>query len=559
MPATPGLEPLALLVVAAAVLGILFQKLKQPTIIAYIVTGLLLGPVGLGMVSKTGIIDTLAELGLVFLLFLIGLEIKLDEIKQILKPVTVIAVFQMALTAIVGYFLAQFLGFNYIESLVVAAASMFSSTAVVVKLLADRDEISTLPGKIDVGILLIQDLAVVLILTVLGTGAGTPLGIAVSVAEIAIIAGLIGSLSYISSLYVLPRIFRKISENRHAFFVHGIAWAFVLITVAAEFGVSREIGAFIAGLSLAQIPYSRELQERVRPLTDFLMAVFFINIGLSLTQGSLGIYWKEALLASAILMVSKFGIIMLLVDRAKFTPETSFKASLNMSQISEFSLILGGLTVTKGLVGPELLGFLSIVAITTMGASSYLVTFNRQIVDRVEHILERLESEEKEDFETREIRDHAVVIGYDRLSKKALPALKEHFQDVIVIDRNPMNTSELAESDYEYIYGDFKHSEIRNTSRVKDADFILCLAPDPWVNRKAAEDAPPDATLFLKAGNMEEAAELYDMGANYVIVKNIIAGEKMSQYLQLYLEDRDLFKEEVKDELESIHWGGNRG
>ncbi len=556
MAGTLALEPFALLVVVAALLGIVFRKLKQPTLVAYIVTGLVLGPVGLAVVSKTGIIETLSELGLVFLLFLIGLEIQIDEIKQILKPVTVIAVLQMSLTAFVGYFLAQFLGFGLMESLIIAAASMFSSTAVVVKLLADRDEISTLPGKIDIGILLLQDLAVVIILTVLGTNAATPLEIGFNIVEIAAVVGAIGSLSYLSSLYLLPRIFRKISENQHAFFVHGIAWAFVLITAASQFGVSQEIGAFIAGLSLAQIPYSQELQERVRPLTDFLMAVFFINIGLSLSPGSLGIYWQEALIASGVLVVSKFGIIMALVDRAKFTPETSLRASLNMSQISEFSLILGGVAVAEGLVGPEILGFLSIVVITTMGASSYLITFNSQIVDKVEHLLRILESDEKEDVEIRDLENHAVVIGYDRLSRKTLPVLKEYFDDVIVIDRDPRNTSDLAASKYEYIYGDFRHSEIRKASGIKEADLVICLAPDKWVNRKAAEDSG-DATLFLKARNMEEAAELYDLGAHYVIVKNIIAGEKMSEYLQLYAEDPELFREEISRDLESIHWGGN--
>ncbi|MFB6208373.1 MAG: cation:proton antiporter [Candidatus Nanohaloarchaea archaeon] len=558
MAAISGTETFVTAIILAAVLGIAARKTEQPTITAYILTGMVLGPVGFALVQNTAATDVLSELGLAFLLFLIGLEMKLDEIREIFRPVLVIAVGQMALVAGVAYFTAQFLGFSFIESVFIAGASMYSSTAVVVKLLADKDEISTLPGKMDVGMLLVEDLVVVVLMAILATGATTLPGIAVGVLEVAAIVTGIGAVSYLSSRYFLPRLFREISNNEHAFFVHGVAWAFLLISAAGKLGISMEIGAFIAGISLAQIPYSHELQERVRPLTDFLMAVFFINIGLEITGSAFSSYWLEAVIASAVLMTAKFVIIFFLVDRAKFTPETSFKASINKSQISEFALIFGAVGVSMGFISQDILGFLSLVAIITMGGSSYLITYSEQIYQRAKPLLARIDSEEKKDVDVKLLENHAVIAGYDEMARRSLSILEEEYDQIMVVDNDPGNTKKMSESSYEYIYGDFRHGEIRKAANLKKADFILCVSSNHEVNLHVLEDAPRDTTVFARAESMARAAELYDMGAHYVIQKNVLTGDKMSEYVKLYLKDRDLFLEEVTQDIERIEWGGNR-
>ncbi|MFB6204050.1 MAG: cation:proton antiporter [Candidatus Nanohaloarchaea archaeon] len=557
MAAVSGAETFVVAIIVAAVLGIVARKTRQPTLTAYIVTGMVLGPVGLAIVQKTPSTELLSELGLAFLLFLIGLEMKLDEIREIFRPVALIAAGQMALVAAVAYFTAQFLGFSLIESLFIAGASMYSSTAVVVKLLADKDEISTLPGKMDVGILLVEDLVVVVLMAILATGATTLSGIAIGLLEVAAVVTVIGGLSYLSSRYFLPRLFREISSNEHAFFVHGVAWAFLLISAAGKLGISMEIGAFIAGISLAQIPYSHELQERVRPLTDFLMAVFFINIGLSITGSAFSSYWVEAVIASIVFMAAKIGILFFLVDQAKFTPETSLKASLNKSQISEFALIFGAVGVSSGFISQEVLGFLSLVAIITMGGSSYLITYNEEIYRRLKPLLARIDSEEKSDVDVRHLEDHVVVAGYDEMARRSLSILEEEYDQIVVVDNDPSNTQKLSGSSYEYVYGDFRHGEIRKAANLKKADFVLCVASDHEVNLHILEDAPRDTTVFARAESMAQAAELYDMGAHYVIQKNVLTGDKMSEYVKLYLEDRDLFLEEVERDVERIEWGGN--
>ncbi len=546
---------LGLIAIVAAVLGIIARKTKQPTVIAYIATGLLLGGAGLGLVENTSFINLMSELGLGFLLFFIGLEIKIDEIRQILKPVTIIAMVQMALVGLVAYTVAMLLNFQMVPSLIIAAASMYGSTAVVVKLLADLDQETTLPGKLDVGMLLIEDIVVVILLALLGTSGGSLTEFAFSITQIIFFIILIGLLTYIASEYFLPRLFQSIKDSQHTFFVYGLGWFFFMITLAEQVGMSMEIGAFFAGISLGQVPYSSELRERVRPLTDFFMAVFFVSLGIGLTLETLGFYWREALIASGVLMVAKFVIIFMVTNSQNFTPETSFKAAINKTQISEFALILGALAVSEGFINQNVLGFLSITAMVTMGISSYLITFNEAIYRKVEHLLEVFEDEDDEDVEIQELENHAIVIGYNELAKRALKLLNENYDQVVIVDNDADDTQNLASSEYEYIYGDFKHGEIRSSSGITRADFILSVVQDHEVNKRILSDAAEDATKFIQTDSMEKAAELYEMDAHYVILENILTGDKMNEYMELYLEDKELFLEEVKAEKERIKWG----
>lgn len=552
----PGFNAFAVLVLTATVLSYIAKKTGQPTVIAYIASGLLLGQVGFNLLTETEMTSIFSELGLVFLLFFIGLEIDIGKVREVLKPSAIIGILQMGMTALLGFSLAGILGFNMVESLFIGAAAMFSSTALVVKLLTDKDEATSLPGRINIGVLLVQDIAVVMILALLTVNFSNASTAILRIGEIMVLIGVTAAFSIASSRYMLPRIFRRVSENQHAFFIYGLAWAFLFISGAEHFNLSLEIGAFFAGLSLAQLPYSSELQERVRPLTDLFIAIFFVNFGLQIVPGQLSAYFFEAVIAAGVLMLGKMFILFGIIDRLKFTPETSFKASINMTQISEFSLILGALAVSENLIGAEILGFLSLVAIITMGASSYLINFNNRIYTSLEHILSRYEGEEKTDVEVSSFEDHAIIVGYNRIVERVLPVLEQQYSQIIIVDRNPRNVNKLSRLDHEYIYGDFKHGEMRKASAVKKADFILSVARDQSANHQILRDKKRETTVFLEADGFKEAGELYERGADYVIIENVVTAEKMADYLELYIDDPELFREEVEDDLETIYWGG---
>jgi len=550
----------ALLIVTATILSFLARKNNQPTIIAYIFTGLLLGPVMLNLVTESGLVALMSELGLGFLLFLLGIEMNIEDIREILRPVTNIAILQTVLQTAVAFIIPFVLGFSFIETVIIALCTVFGATPVIVKLLTDKDEIATLPGKIDVGVLILQDIYLVIILALFSAESLTnPVEIGLTLSKILGLMAAVAVLSLLSSRYILPVLFSRVAESRHAFFIHGIAWAFLFISLTMELNLSVEVGAFLAGLGLGQIPYRDELKERIRPLTDFFMVVFFSSIGLSLTSQNLLVYWKEAVIASIVLMIGNFLIMFYLIDRENFTPETSFLGSINMTQVSEFSLVVGALAISQGYVGGDILGYLSLMALITMSTSSHLINYNREIYEQIEPYLERFNSEDKEDIELRKFKDHAVIVGYNNTIERILPVLKQEYGDIIIVDRNSDNTERLSRKDVEYIYGDFKHGEIRKSCNLKNAGFVLSISPDLNVQHQIIEDTSEASVRFLEAENFEEAAELYERGTEYVIIENMLTADKVADYLELYIQDPQIFKEEVQDDIESIHWGGRNG
>jgi Kef-type K+ transport system membrane component KefB len=546
-----GFESVALLIGAATFLGILSQKTGQPKIIAYIIAGISLGPVGLDLVKQGEMISLFSELGLVFLLFLIGLEIDIEEIQEVLKSTVGIAVIQMALTFAAGTLTAILVGFTGTTAYTIGAAVMFSSTALVVKVLTERDEETTLPGRLDVGVLLVQDVAVVVILAFFTVNFSTPAQAALKLAEIFLMISVVAAISFGSSKYFFSKILKSMSGNRLAFFTHGIAWAFLFISLADYLNLSLEIGAFIAGIGLAQIPYSRELQEDIRPLTDLFMAIFFMNFGISISGSSLQQYFIPAIMASILLIVFKFLIFFLTIDRFKFTPKTSFTASVNMTQVSEFGLILTSLAITEGFIQSEVSGFISLVAILTMGTSAYLIRFRDRLEEQFKPLLDLFESEEKTDLEVEKLEDHAVIIGYDEMAERTCSKLAEEY-DIMVIDQESDKTEKLAESDYTYVYGDFKHGEIRQGANLEEAEFILSFSEQKQVNNVLLEERKEETVVFVKASNFEDASEFYDLGADYVMIENILAGNRISEYIEIYLEDKEVFNKEINSELQHI-------
>ncbi len=546
-----------LIIATATLLGILAKKTKQPTIVAYILTGLILGPVVLGIVEESELTYLISELGLGFLLFLLGIEMNLKEIKEILRPVTNIAILQTILQTSLAFLIPLALGFTMMQTIVIALCTVFGATPVIVKLLTDKDEITSLPGKIDVGVLILQDIYLVIILALFAADTLAEPEIAtigITLGKIFLLMGLIAALSLLSSKYFLPKLFQISASNKHTFFIHGITWAFLFISLALVLDLSVEVGAFLAGLGLGQISYREELKERVRPITDFFMVIFFSSIALTITRDNLLAYWKEAIIASVLLMIGNFIIMFYLIDRENFTPETSFLGSLNMTQVSEFSIVVGALAVQQNYVGNDILGYLSLMALLTMSSSSYLIQYNQQIYRKVSPYLERFEAEHKKDVDLTTLEDHVVIVGATQSSKHLIPILKETGKEIAVVDNSNDKTKALqARNDIHYIYGDISHGEIRKTAGISKASIIISLVPHKEINHKIIMENK-DAIKFVKAKRFEEAAELYEEGSNYVILKTEVAADQMAEYLEAYLQDPKLFNSEVKEDIQRIKW-----
>ena len=544
----------AIIIVVATIVGLIARQTGQPTIIAYILTGLILGPVMFDIVTEDGLVESMAELGLGFLLFLLGMKMRFDDIREILRPIVNIAVWQTILQTALAFAVAWALGFDPTEVVIIALATVFGATPIIVKILTDKDEITALPGKIDVGVLIVQDIYLVVVLALLGAEQlGSASEIATTLGVIAVMMTFIGLFSIASSRYLLPKLFRRIADNKDVFLVVSIAWAFLFIAVSEQFDLSLEVGAFLAGISLAQLPYSKELEDRITPITDFFILVFFASIGLRLAADDLLAYWLEAIVASVVLMVGNFWIMFYLIDREDFSVETSFLGAINMVQVSEFSLVVGALAVQQGYIGTDVLGYLSLMALMTMSVSTYIINYNHTLYAKSKPWFSRFESDSKTDVELKSYDDHAIAIGYDEVTQQVLPLLEDEYEDVVIIDRRTDHIDELEEEGrYDYIYGDFRHGEIRKEANLKNASFVLSSTVQLDVNKALLEEVDDDATVFVEAERIDDARELYDRGAAYVIMSTYLTAEKLSEYLEWYVSDSASFDEAVERDIERI-------
>ncbi|OUJ19473.1 Kef-type K(+) transport system [Methanonatronarchaeum thermophilum] len=547
------LTDFAIVVVAATFIGVLAQKFKQPTIVAYILTGVILGPVLFDVVTEEGLVEVMAELGLGFLLFLLGLKFRFKDIKEILRPILNISVGQTVLQTALAFAIAWVLGFSLTEVIIIALATVFGATPVIVKILSDKDEITTLPGKIDVGVLIVQDIYLVVVLALLGAeNLSNPGEIALSLGQIFLLMSAVGVAAIASSRYLLPKLFKRIADQKDIFFTLALSWAFLFIYVSEFFDLSIEVGAFLAGLSLAQLPYSDELQDRMKPLTDFFILVFFSSIGLQIASDELFYYWSEAVIASIVLVVGNFWIMFYLIWRENFSIETSFLGSINMIQVSEFSLVVGALALTQGFIEAEILGYLSLMALMTMSASTYVINYNREIYEKVEHLFSVFDSPGRKDTEIREYKNHAVVVGYDELAEAIVPLLKRHYNEVVVVDRKTDNIDLLEKQDHEYVYGDFKHTEVRKAVNLKYADFVFSSSEQIDVNKQILAEVKPETICVFEASNSGDAEKLREIGADKVVLPKELSGEMMGEYLEIYLKNPSHFKEIIQHDLDRI-------
>ncbi len=556
---------LAIILLSAAALGFVARQTGQPTIIAYLVAGVVIGPVVFGIVEVTELTETLSELGLAFLLFLLGIKMRIGEIKHIISPIVKISIPQMAAVAAVGFGVSYvLLDGSITQALLIGLAVMYSSTAVVIKMLTDKGEATDLHGKIDVGILLVQDIVVVILLAILA--AGQPESVAEVATTLAIVLTLVTIITVIalaSSRYALPTVFRQIADNETIFFLVAIAWAFLFIFVSQEidlflspFGIeaylSIEMGAFLAGVAIAQLPYSKQLQDRVNPLTDLFVMVFFASVALDIRAHELTYYWREAIIAAVVLMIAKFIIFFVLINWQGFDLETNFLGSLYMIQVSEFGIVVGVAAQQGGFIEVEVLGFLTLVAMLTMAISVYLIAFADRLFDRLEGPLSRFEPEEPFAEDGKDYAGHVVAVGYDDVTRNVLPLFSEYYDDVVVVDRRVDHIEALEANGFDAVYGDIGSETIRKDVALKKADFVLSSSDQLEVSKAILREVRDDATVFLEASTDEGARELYDRGADYVITSADLSADRLGSYLEAYLEGRPELDRAITSDVELL-------
>ena len=478
-------EIAALLALAAGV-GALALQLRQPLIVAFIFVGLLAGPSALGWVKAHDEIDLLAQLGVAVLLFVVGLKLDLKLVRHLGPVALATGIGQIVFTIVFGFLLALGLGMDWVKALYVAVALTFSSTIIIVKLLSDKREIDSLHGRIAVGFLIVQDIAVVIAMMMVGSWtSGEVPGITAAV----IAAKLAGALLLVGLLmrYLLPPLLAKLARSQELLLLFGISWGVLLAAAGELFGFSREVGAFLAGFSLASTPYREALSTRLTTVRDFLLLFFFIDLGSKLDLATLGGEFGAALAFSAFVLIGNPLIVMIIMGVMGYRKRTGFLAGLTVAQISEFSIVFVAMGITLGHVASDALGLVTLVGLITITTSTYMILYSEPLFRRLEPWLGVFERANplRERAGAHAGGDRApdvIVFGLGRYGSRLLDDLHQRGVRVTGFDFDPEVVRGLQARGIDARFGDAEDLHLLETLPLARTRWIVSTLPQPEIN-----------------------------------------------------------------------------
>ena len=530
------LEDLGLIITGATVVFFLARFLNIPSIVAYIVAGLLLGPV-LGLVSVSDSVEIISEVGIALLLFLVGLELSLEKIKDVGKVAVVAGIGQVIFTAAGGLAFCLLLGFDLMEGIFIATALTFSSTVVVVKLLDQKDELDSVYGRIAVGIFLVQDLVVVVALTFLaGLGRGeevAPTEMLVNLGVAFAGMALLLVVAAVAAKYVLPWLLGRVASSQEALLISSLAWCFAFVLGAEVMELSLEIGAFLAGLALAQLPYNHDLRRRVHPLMNFFIAVFFVSLGVQMEFGAVQEIWLPAVLLSLFVLLGNPFIFMLLIARMGYGERTSFLTSVTVAQISEFSFIFAAMGLSAGLIGEEILSLVGVVGLVTIAASAFMILNNHRLYEWLQPtgILGLFRAREGRGTMEEEVRreGHVVVVGMNSLGRKIVDRLHEAGERTLAVDTDPAKLEGLP---CETLLGNVEYRAVLEEAHLQGARLLVSALQIEEVNRLLAyRTEQAGVPCAIHAFDPASIDDLLKLGVEHLIDSQRVGVDRMVEAL----------------------------
>jgi Kef-type K+ transport system membrane component KefB len=485
----------AMLLLICALAGAVFVRLRQPVLIAYIVVGVVVGPAFLGLVTAHDQIDLLAQVGVAVLLFAVGLKLDLHHIRHIGPVALATGLGQLAFTIVIGFAIILALGRDVMDAIYVAVALTFSSTIIIVKLLSDKRELDSLHGRIAVGFLIVQDLAVVVAMMAMsalrGTGdAGSDTGLLDVALSLGWRLALAAVLMYVLMRWVLPVVVASMARSQELLLVFAIAWGVALAALGEWAGFSKEAGAFMAGFSLASTPYREAMNARLTGIRDFLLLFFFIDLGAKLDFSTLGAEVVPALVLSAFVLIGNPLIVMGIMGFMGYRKRTGFMAGLTVAQISEFSIVFVAMGITLGHIGVQALGLTTLVGLITITLSTLMILYSQVLYERLAPWLGMFER--KNPF--REIAAEqqpalsnpaeVVVFGLGRYGSRLLLQLRAAGVEAVGVDFDPEAVRALQARGLPVYFGDGEDADFLESLPLKHARWVITSFPQ-WESNRA--------------------------------------------------------------------------
>lgn len=525
---------LSLVIALGSGIAIIMRLLRQPLIIGHILTGIIAGPSVLNIIKNTDGFAFMSTFGVALLLFIVGLELSLKIISRLSKVVFVTTFVQMSVITLCGAFVARQFDFGRLESLIIGLCLAMSSTIIIITLLQQKKELMRLFAQIAVGVLILQDLvATAGKITLSARSAGnTPIEVGLLIGR-----GLLCILVlYIMSRFVLPKLAKFFESSKELILVLSIGWALGIAVLFAKIGFSFEVGALLAGMSMAGLSFSHDIASRLRPMRDFFVVVFLITIGYNLALPQIGEVLPAALAFSVLVILIKPFVVLVVLGVQGYTKRASFKTAIALSQISEFSLVFIVAALNHHYVGENAQAVIGFTALITFTISTYLIKYSDQLYGVLEKHLRFFERKVTRMEQKNASQTYSVVLfGYRKGGAEFIRTFKNMHKRFAVVDYDPEAIELIEKQQVNFLYGDATDAELIEELQLDKTRLVVSTISDFAANEFLAhwlKEHNPGAVFVASAEDAYHAALLYNEGAAYVMMPHFIGSEKISTFIK---------------------------
>lgn len=511
------------------------RLLRQPMLIAYIVTGIIAGPLVLDLITDSGeALQTFAEFGVILLLFMVGLSLNMSHIKAIGKVSTITGLAQVLFTASVGTVIGKLLGFSWTSAIYLAVALTFSSTIIIIKLMSDKKDTETVYGRHVIGLMIVQDIVAIAIMIALATFRDTSVSFGEHIGVMMIRSLALLSVVYLLSRYALSWILDRVARSGEFLFIFTVSWCFWLASLLYWAGFSLEIGAIIAGLTLGSSKYQMEISSRIKPLRDFFIVLFFVILGAEMVVSDLQAVLIPGIIFSLFILIGNPLILYVTFRMLKFTRRNSFLAGITAAQVSEFGFILLFTGAGLGHVFGFELSVFTVVAIITIFVSSYLITYSEQLYRMLIPIFQLFGKDRHQQTEEVKQAYDVWVFGYHRIGWRICEELKAQGISFAVVDYNPTVLTTLKHRGIPAYFGDVADVEFLENLHFEKSKMVISTIPtfdDQQTLVAYVKQRAPRVRIIANLYDIRYVDEVYRAGADFVMMPHLLGGQWASEVL----------------------------
>jgi len=533
------LDILAILTSAVLVVW-LFRRIKLPAILAYLVAGMLVGEHGLALTHDQMDYEHFAELGIVFLLFTLGLEFSLPKLIAMRHLVITVGSLQVGISLFVFTLIAYVLGQTFASSLVIGGVLALSSTAIVIRQLSESGAMKRKSGQISVAVLLFQDVAVVPLLIIIPMLALESDSSMLLALLLALIKGVfVVSILMLAGKWLLPRLFNLVAQVRtdELFVLTTLLVTLVASALTQWFGLSMALGAFLAGMMLGESQYKHQLEADIRPYRDILLGLFFVTVGMKLDIGVLVSSPLTIFSILVIFMVIKIIVINLLAVRAGEASKDAWASGFMLAQMGEFGFVLIALATQVKILPNDVASILLGVGVISMAITPFMVSNARNWSLKLSHDAQIDQEELQQLPENQNLTDHVIICGFGRVGQTVSRFLKQEKINFVAIDIDPLRTSKARDAGENVLFGSSRQAELLHAAHLSQAKLVVIAFGEDKQSLEVIQRVralSPDVPILVRTRNDDQLDLLQEAGANQV-VPEILEGSLMlvSQVLSL--------------------------